>query len=62
MQGEVLVAVITCPGELCEAEFEGTWLAPDDSDEPPENAMQLCPECGRGFDAEWPGFSFRTEA
>jgi hypothetical protein len=62
----VLVAIISCPGRLgwsCGAEFEGNWQEPEDpEDEAPDNAMQLCPECGYCWVASWPGFSFRTEA
>jgi hypothetical protein len=61
-----LVAVIQCPGRPgwhCGAEFEGSWLEPEDpEEESPEHAMQLCPECGHCFTAAWPGFSFHTEA
>ena len=63
MPGEVLVAVITCPKDTCLAEFYGTWLEPGDPEEDsPEESLQLCPECGHTFTAEWPGYSFHTEA
>jgi len=59
----VLVAVIHCPLRLCGAELEGTWLEPEDAGEDaPEKALQLCPDCGHLWDAEYPGYSFRTEA
>ena len=58
-----MVAVIACPGWRCGAELEGTWLEPENpGEEAPEDAMQLCPDCGHCFTAGWPGFSFRTEA
>jgi hypothetical protein len=63
---KILAAVIACPGRpgwRCGTEFEGTWLEPEDpEDEGPEEALQLCPECGCTFTAQWPGYSFRTEA
>jgi hypothetical protein len=59
----ILVAVIRCPLRLCGSELEGTWLEPEDAEEDtPEKALQLCPECGHRWAAEWPGFSFKTEA
>lgn len=63
MPGEVLVAVIACPKGTCRVEFEGTWKTPDDPEEDfPEESLQLCPDCGYKFTAEWPGYSFHTEA
>jgi hypothetical protein len=57
----VLVAVIACPD--CGAEFEGAWLEPEDAGtDSPEPALQLCPEAGHVFEAEYPGYSFHTEA
>lgn len=57
----VLVAVITCPNDG--TEFEGTWQEPGDPEEDsPEESLQLCPGCGHKFTAEWPGYSFHTEA
>jgi hypothetical protein len=57
---EVLVAVISCPG--CGTELEGTWAAPEEPEDVPELERQLCGSCGSTWTAEWPGFSFRTEA
>jgi hypothetical protein len=57
----VLVAVIKCPNDG--TEFEGTWQEPGDLEEDsPEESLQLCPGCGHAFTAEWPGYSFHTEA
>lgn len=56
----VLVAEIVCPE--CGFEFEGTWAEPADREEVPEPAFQLCPGRGHIFEAEYPGYSFRTEA
>lgn len=67
MPGErVLVALVACPGRdgwRCGTEFEGTWAEPQDPmEESPADSLQLCPECGCTFTAQWPGFSFHTEA
>jgi hypothetical protein len=57
----VLVAVIACP--RCGTEFEGAWAEPDDpGTDAPEPALQLCPERGCVFEADYPGYSFHTEA
>lgn len=62
----VLVYVIACPGRPgspCGTEFEGNWREPEDlEDETPEAALQLCPACGYVFTAQYPGYSFKTEA
>jgi hypothetical protein len=57
---QVLVAIICCP--KCGTELEGNWAAPEDTDEAPEDALQTCGSCAEIWLAEWPGFSFRTEA
>lgn len=57
---QVLVAVICCPA--CKTELEGVWAEPADADEDVEDARQLCGSCANTWEAEWPGFSFRTEA
>jgi hypothetical protein len=56
----VLVAIIRCPA--CETEQEGTWVEPGDSDEDVEAALQTCGSCAEIWTAEYPGYSFKTEA
>jgi uncharacterized protein (UPF0212 family) len=57
----VLVAIINCPN--CLEEFEGAWLAAEDAGEAvPEDTLQLCPSCGHTWEAEYPCYSFKTEA
>jgi hypothetical protein len=59
---EVITVRITCPQKLCRTEFEGQWIAPDERGEEVAPSLQLCPECGHIFDAEYPGYSFTAEA
>jgi uncharacterized protein YbaR (Trm112 family) len=56
----VLVAIICCPA--CRTELEGVWAEPEEPEDAPEPALQLCGSCGEIWTAEWPGFAFRTEA
>jgi hypothetical protein len=56
----VLVAVIACPN--CQDGMEGTWPEPGDQDSGVEASLQECPSCAHRFEAEYPGYSFRTEA
>jgi hypothetical protein len=56
----VLAAIICCPA--CRTELEAVWAEPGDSDESPEPALQTCGSCADSWVAEYPGFSFRTEA
>lgn len=56
----VLTAVIACPN--CGDGMEGTWLEPEDRDSGVEASLQECPSCAHRFEAEYPGYSFRTEA
>ena len=58
----VLVAIIACPKPTCGVELEGVWAEPEEPEDAPERALQLCGSCGGSWTAEWPGFSFRTEA
>lgn len=55
-----LVMVICCP--KCRVEMEGVWLEPEDSDDDVEPALQTCGECAETWEAEYPGYSYRTEA
>jgi hypothetical protein len=58
---EPLIAVIRCPE--CGEPMEGTWLPPQDpEDTSPEPEAQMCGSCAHIWTADWPGFSFRTEA
>jgi hypothetical protein len=57
-----LTAILDCPE--CEVSFEGRWsddsMDPEQRDEAPVQAQQ-CPN-GHQFDAEFPGWSWTTEA
>jgi hypothetical protein len=56
----VLVAIIDCPE--CAVLLEGTWAEPAESDDSVDAARQLCGACGHTWEAEYPGYSFKTEA
>jgi hypothetical protein len=66
MPDGVLVAIVSCPGRpgwSCGTEFEGTWLEPPDPlEENPADSLQLCPDCGHVFTAQWPAPPYRTGA
>lgn len=58
-----LTAFIDCSS--CGTSFEGTWW--DDSIDPEQrdaapSALQVCPSCGYSELAEYPGWSYLTEA
>lgn len=60
---ELPSALVTCPA--CALDFEGHWT--DDSDtvqdmDGPPVAAQTCPGCGQVHLAEYPYWSWRSEA
>jgi uncharacterized protein (UPF0212 family) len=56
----ILTAALECPN--CDELTPCAWLAPEDGDEDVEPGLQSCGSCGHIWTAEWPGYSFRTEA
>lgn len=57
---QVKTAVLDCPN--CGTPVECVWAEPDAPDEDVEPQLQNCGGCARPWTAEYPGYSFRTEA
>lgn len=55
--------MLDCP--QCGTTFEGSWhdesMDPEQRDEAPV-AGQCCPDCWHHFEAEYPGWSYTSEA
>lgn len=58
----VLTATVECP--ICETEFQGYWADASMDDEQRDEAPVASQECPHGhkFDAEYPGWSYQSEA
>lgn len=61
----IFVANLDCPASDCGEVFQARWE--DDSDTQADAAespvaVQECPACGHQFTAEYPGYTFNSEA
>lgn len=60
----VLSATIECPEEKCGVSFEGFWYDDSMDEEQRDEAPVMQQECpsGHKFEAEYPGWSYQSEA